>query len=280
MKILIFGNGYIGNRAKETWVDAELSTVRINKLEDVLMELDRVRPTAVLNAAGVVGKPNVDWCEDHQIETIFGNTVLPSIIAEACALRGIYLLHIGTGCIFYGNNPTHREWAEDDFANPIAVYTRCKYAADLVLSTMPNIGIARIRMPIDDRPDPKNLLDKICKYKKVVDVPNSITTIPDMLEVFHELMERRAEGIFHTVNSGEIRHSRILQLYKEYVDPNFILPEFITEEELTRDLTKKRRSNNVMSSKRLAELGLEMPEIETALVPLLRKYKLNSENSY
>jgi hypothetical protein len=29
--------------------------------------LPQVKPTHVLNAAGLTGRPNVDWCEDHKV---------------------------------------------------------------------------------------------------------------------------------------------------------------------------------------------------------------------
>ena len=29
----------------------------------------QVKPTHVLNAAGLTGRPNVDWCEDHKVST-------------------------------------------------------------------------------------------------------------------------------------------------------------------------------------------------------------------
>ena len=105
MKILIFGNGYIGQRCNNAWDDAVLSTKRIQSVEDALEEIQREQPDVVLNAAGVKGKPNVDWCDDHQIETIRGNTVMPLQLADACQQAGVYLLHIGSGCIFYGRSP-------------------------------------------------------------------------------------------------------------------------------------------------------------------------------
>jgi hypothetical protein len=33
-------------------------------------EIDRIKPTHVIVAAGLTGRPNVDWCETHQEETI------------------------------------------------------------------------------------------------------------------------------------------------------------------------------------------------------------------
>ena len=29
--------------------------------------LPQVKPTHILNAAGLTGRPNVDWCEDHKV---------------------------------------------------------------------------------------------------------------------------------------------------------------------------------------------------------------------
>ena len=102
MKILIIGNGYLGKRCHESWKDSVLSDKKVHTVGDIEKLIDEHTPDAVLNAAGVVGKPNVDWCETHQLETIKGNTVLPITIAEACRNKGVYLLHMGTGCIFYG----------------------------------------------------------------------------------------------------------------------------------------------------------------------------------
>src|SRR3989344_4395448 len=131
MKILIFGKGYIGERCKKAWGDeALLSDVRVENVTDALDEIKKQQPDAVLNAAGVRGKPNVDWCEDHELETIRGNTVLPLLLADACRQADVYLLHIGSGCIFYGDSPhADKKWRENDFGNPVPVYSRSKYAA-------------------------------------------------------------------------------------------------------------------------------------------------------
>src|SRR3989344_774488 len=136
MKILIIGNGYIGNRCEEVWKGEAIHFKdKIHTVEDVVALLIKYQPDAVLNAAGVRGKPNVDWCETHQLETASGNVKLPILIAEACSKKNIYLLHIGSGCVFYGQSPDPSGWKEDDFANPICYYSKCKYAADLSLGS-------------------------------------------------------------------------------------------------------------------------------------------------
>ncbi len=281
MRILILGNGYIGSRAKEVWGDdAILSTTRIESIEDVRTLIREYRPDSIFNAAGVTGKPNVDWCETHQLETIFGNTVLPIQIAQAAQEAGIYLLHLATGCIFYGRSP-HEDgvWTEADYGNPVAVYSKSKYAADLVLSTLPNVGIARLRMPIDDRPCPANLIDKITTYPKVVDVENSVTVVSDLLSACYQLMQKKGVGIFHCTNPGTIRHKEIISLYTELVDPSHH-NEWISEEDLVlQGLAKKKRSNNFMRSTRLQEIGIEMRDIKIALRDTMEKYAKVKNNT-
>lgn len=273
MKILVIGSGYVGQRCASAWPEAVLSKKKIFSLSDAQAVLSEHQPDVVLNAAGIVGKPNVDWCEDHQEETFFGNTIMPYFLAKACQEKGVYLLHIGSGCIFYGDSPHGQPWTEDDFANPQAVYTKSKYAADLMLGTFPDVGIGRIRMPIDHISYYGNLLDKLAHYPKLIDVENSITVIDDMVEVFYKLMEKKASGIFHVVNPGSIKHRQIIDLYKKYIDPQHN-NEWISEQDLVRlGLAKKTRSNNIMSSQNLKAIGIKMRPILEAVEDTIKKYK-------
>lgn len=274
MKILIIGGGYIGNRCHDAWPDSVLSTEHVNSKEDVLKLVDEHKPDAVLNAAGVRGKPNVDWCETHQLETIIGNTKLPILIAEACQERNVYLLHIGSGCIFYGDSlHPDKKWREQDIGNPTEVtYSRCKWAADLVLSTLPDVAIARIRMPIDWIPSSQNMIDKLATYPKVIDVENSVTIVDDMIDVFYKLVEKKADGIFHVTNPGTLKHKEIVGLYEEMVDPNH-KNEWISNEDLVKQgLATKGRSNNFLASENLGKIGIQMREVHEAMRDTMTKY--------
>jgi len=68
--------------------------------EAVIAELDRVKPTHVLNAAGSTGRPNVDWCEDNKEDTIRNNVVGTLNLTDACFLKGIHITVFATGCIY------------------------------------------------------------------------------------------------------------------------------------------------------------------------------------
>jgi len=204
---------------------------------------------------------------------MLGNVIEPIVLAEACRRAGIYLLHMGSGCIFYGaSGHPDGAWRESDFGNPVAVYSKHKYAADLALSTLPQVGIARIRMPVDSRPSPRNLIDKLARYKKIIDVENSVTIVDDMLPALHALLKQRAEGIFHVTNPGTVTHREILALYTQYVDPHH-MNEWINEDDLVRGgLATKKRSNNFLASERLATFGIVMRDIHEALKDTMQQY--------
>jgi dTDP-4-dehydrorhamnose reductase len=80
--------------------DAVATTIRMENREAVLAELDRINPTHVLNAAGCTGRPNVDWCEDHQAETVRSNVIGTLNLADCCQLKGIHCTVFATGCLF------------------------------------------------------------------------------------------------------------------------------------------------------------------------------------
>lgn len=273
MKILIFGNGYIAARMAQTWPEALITDTRVDDKAAVLRALDEHQPTVVVNTAGKAGKPTTDWCETHPAETFRSNTLGAIVLAEACQERGLHLTHLSTGCIFYGPSPDPKGWKEDDFANPESVYGRSKYAADLALAKFPNVAILRLRLPIDHTPHPRNSVDKLAKYAYVPsDVENSVTILDDLVTVARQVIERRANGIFHVVNPGTITHVDLLKSYEQYVDPSHHC-EWIKDEELVaRGLTKARRSNCIMQSPRLEALGIRLPNIQERMREVVMEY--------
>jgi dTDP-4-dehydrorhamnose reductase len=276
MKTLIIGGGWIGKICSEAWSDSELCTRKIKSVEGALDVIDSYQPDVVLNAAGVTGKPNVDWCETHVAETVEGNVLLPYFLAEACKRKNVYMLHIGSGCVFYGESlHSDGQWKPDDFANPQAVYSRAKYAADLILENYDNVGIARIRMPIDSIPGPRNIIDKLVAYEQVIDVENSVTVIDDMVKVLREILDKKIPDIFHVVNKGVVKHREIIDLYRKYVDPT-LEKNWIDEDQLVGlGLATKKRSNNFLSSDNLVKYGINIPDIHESMDKLMQQYSKN-----
>jgi UDP-glucose 4,6-dehydratase len=72
-------------------------------LEDrksILKDIKNINPTHVFNAAGVTGRPNVDWCESHKVETIRTNVVGTLTLADVCKEHNLLMMNFATGCIF------------------------------------------------------------------------------------------------------------------------------------------------------------------------------------
>jgi 3,5-epimerase/4-reductase len=96
------GNGWIAgilyDMLRQQGRDVHSTTIRMENREAVMAELDRVKPTHVLNSAGVTGRPNVDWCEDNKQATVRANLIGTNNLADCCFLRGIHCTIYATGC--------------------------------------------------------------------------------------------------------------------------------------------------------------------------------------
>lgn len=98
------GEGWVAGHLK-TLLESQgkkvaTTTVRMQNREAVIAELERVKPTHVLNCAGSTGRPNVDWCEDNKEDTIRNNVIGTLNLADCCFLKNIHCTVFATGCIY------------------------------------------------------------------------------------------------------------------------------------------------------------------------------------
>lgn len=168
---LIYGGltGWIGGKLIELltaqgkkFVVAETRTYN---RESVLAEIERVKPTHILNAAGVTGRPNVDWCEDHKQETIRTNVIGCLMMADICAEKNIHHLLYATGCIFeYDNEHVigGKGFTEEDSPNfHGSYYSHTKAMVEDLLKEFPTTCTLRVRMPISDDLSHRNFVTKV-----------------------------------------------------------------------------------------------------------------------
>ncbi|MFA5843052.1 MAG: sugar nucleotide-binding protein [Candidatus Gracilibacteria bacterium] len=274
MKILIYGKGFLGNHFLNFFnAQGETSlfgNANIGDIDAVRKDLAQETPDVVLNCAGKTGRPNVDWCEDHKQETLYSNVTGPLVLLQACLEKNIYFAHLGSGCIYDGDN-NGKGFSEEDKPNfDGSYYSRTKTASDQALKEFPVLQL-RIRMPIDSAPGPRNFITKILQYEKVVSVANSMTVIDDLLPTAYELIKRHRTGIYNMTNPGLIDHATILDLYKEIVDPNFKYTVIPLEELYSKNYATAKRSNCMLNTDKLAKEGLAMRPIEAAVRDCLEK---------
>lgn len=274
--ILILGKGYVAHKFKAHFGDrAELSDFRVEDYASLRDYLAEKKPEVLINCIGKTGRPNVDWCEDHQQETLFGNVEVPLMLVRACEELGIYMVHIGSGCVYEGDNGGEG-FSEEDAPNfDGSFYSRTKAWSEAMLDEFPVLQL-RLRMPLDGMPGDRNFITKITRYEKVISVPNSVSILKDFTEAAEALIEKRATGVFNMTNPGAMDHAAILDLYKEIVDPNFNYSVMSLEE--LEKLTKARRSNCILSMKKLESLGIHMRPVEQAMRETLEEYAKNLVN--
>jgi dTDP-4-dehydrorhamnose reductase len=283
---LVFGkNGWIGKKIIHLLEEQNkifyLSNCRNYDRENILKEIELYKPTHILNACGVTGRPNVDWCETNKIETLRTNVIGTLNLADICNEKNIHHLLYATGCIFeYDENHKigGKGFLEEDEPNfHGSFYSHTKALCEDLLKNYTTTCILRIRMPISDELDSRNFITKIVKYDKVVNIPNSMTVISDLLQISLLIAERNLTGIYNFCNPGAISHNECLELYKKYVDSSFVYENFSLEEQ--SKILVAKRSNNTLDITKLLKEFPEIPDIHSSMEQVMVRIKKNKDSS-
>jgi len=283
MKCLVFGHtGWIGSQVIELLKQQNcgliLSSARLDNYKDIVSEFEKYPDiTHCLLAAGLTGRPNVDALETMHIETIQVNVIGTSIVADMCNRRNIHLTFLSTGCIFE-YSPEHpiggSGFTEEDTPNfDKSFYSYTKIITEKIVKEFPTTLVLRIRMPISDDKNPRNFITKIVSYKNVVNIPNSMTVLHDLLPLIPDMMSRRLTGIINFCNPGVISHNDILNLYIKYIDPDFKYTNFSLEEQAK--VIKAGRSNNCLDCSKLLSYYPHVPHIQDSIIEVFKRMQKN-----
>jgi hypothetical protein len=100
--------------------------------------------------------------------------------------------------------------------------------------------------------------------EQIINIPNSMTVLPELLPLSLEMSRRGLTGIMNFTNPGAISHNEILELYKQYVDPEFTWQNFTVEEQAK--VIKAPRSNNLLDTARVWPLLINMNSVGVELM--------------
>ena len=255
---------------------------RLQNREHVERELDQYKPAFVLNAAGVTGRPNVDWCESHKPETIRANVIGCLNLVDCCHMRGVHVTNYATGCIYEydaahpigGPNP----FTEDDPPNYFSsFYSATKAMVEKLLDNYDNVLVLRLRMPISCDLHPRNLITKISGYEFLINVPNSMTVLYELLPISLDMTRRKLTGRYNFINPGAVSHNQIMDLYTQHIDPTFEYKNFTIEEQAK--ILACGRSNNELDATKFVKAnegsGLPLTPMQDAIVEVFKRMKVN-----
>ena len=70
---------------------------------------------------------------------------------------------------------------------------------------------------------------------QVVNIPNSMTVLDELLPISIEMAKRELRGIYNFTNPGCVSHNEVLELYRDYIDPAFKWQNFTLEEQVRQN---------------------------------------------
>jgi nucleoside-diphosphate-sugar epimerase len=273
MAYLIYGGktGWIGQKLTKM-LEEQGKTVHaaVGRMEDrtaVEKDLDEFKPEFVIIAAGKTGRPNVDWCETNRPETLRANVIGTLNVVDCCYLRKIHVTNFATGCLYHYSDahpvdgkPVTEEDPPDFFGS---FYSVTKGYMDSMLLAYDNVCTLRLRMPISDDLSHRSLITKLSKYEKLINIPNSMTVLYDLLPISLDMTAKKCAGTYNFTNPGAISHNEVMELYKKYLDPSHTWANFTPEDQAK--ILKCGRSNTNLDVSKLLKLYPDVPEIHVAM---------------
>ncbi|KKU55445.1 hypothetical protein A3H89_01050 [Candidatus Amesbacteria bacterium RIFCSPLOWO2_02_FULL_48_11] len=278
-KILIFGNGQIGNFYLNYFsakgIPCQITSTDITDLTQIEVAVSAFQPTVVINTAA---KTNLEWCAQNKLQTFKVNVLGADNVAQVCDKKAIYFVHFSSGCILESKDENDFK-KEEDTPHPISYYSWTKvWAENLILfNKQPNFRclILRPRQPVSSQINYKNMLLKLLTFTKFIDTPNSGTVIEDLMQWTSELVDKRTTGVIHVANEGWTTPYEIGLLLKKHILPDLPVNK-ITKEELNR-LTPEKRVDTILNIDKLKSIvgpvGFYKQRLEEIIIQLGDNFK-------
>jgi dTDP-4-dehydrorhamnose reductase len=182
------------------------SEMDITDADSIEAALERVRPWAVINAAGYV---RVDQAEREEERCFRENAHGAGMLARACARFDIPYVAFSSDLVFDGR--LGRAYVESDAVCPTGVYGRSKaFAERLVQEAFPEALVVRTSAFFGPWDQYNFVHTTLCALKEgrhveaSDEVMVSPTYVPDLVHATLDLLVDRAAGVWHLANQGVI----------------------------------------------------------------------------
>ena len=289
MIFILGGSGYIGSEFHRCLKRRSIPHRSISRSDcdycnaDELAQLiSTARPDFLINAAGLVGKPNVDACEAQRSECLQANAVLPGIVKRVCDSASLPWGHVSSGCIYSGAPPRETGFAESDVpnftfrTNNCSFYAGSKALGEEIIDDANRCFIWRIRMTFSDRDSPRNCLSKLMSYPRLIDERNSLSNLTQCVDACIDCWTQQVEfGTYNVTNGGSVSTREIIQLIRAsgVCEKEF---QFFESDEQFVKATVAPRSNCVLDNRKALAAGLKLDSVSDALERSLRNWQPSS----
>ncbi len=284
MIAFIGSSGYVGSRFQALFAAEQIrwtpisrsETTDTGRLESVLRE---VGADFVINCAGYTGRPNVDACELHKAECLVGNAVLPGIIRAACESLDLPWGHVSSGCIYTGRRADGRGFTEEDppnFSfrqNNCSFYSGSKALGEEILSGARRCYIWRMRIPFENTASPRNYLQKLLSYDRLLEAENSLTHLGEFVRACLDCLQMHLPyGVYNLTNPDSIRTSEVTELIQAAGLTDRRFQFFESESQFMSHAARTPRSNCVLDSSKALRAGLRLSPVREAICDCLSQW--------
>lgn len=286
MITILGGTGYVGGAYQQLFKERRIPFKSLSRnnldytdLKTLCKWLKTEKPDFLINAAGYTGKPNVDACESDKYNCLFGNAVLPGIVAEACAEAGISWGQVSSGCIYTGCREDGKGFTEEDKPNfsfrsdNCSFYSGSKALGEEVLQDAENVYIWRLRIPFNHVDSPRNYLSKLMRYARLMEATNSISELNEFVAATFACFEKQVPfGTYNVTNPGEVTTREVAGMISEHGLAPHPFSFFADENEFMRKAAIAPRSNCILDCSKLKNCGIQLTPVREAISRALQNW--------
>ena len=248
--------------------------INLESVDELMLVLEELNCKVVVNSSGIA---NVEQCESNPTLAHHVNVVLASNVAKACAGLGIKLVHISTDHLFSGQESMMRE---DHPIAPVNVYGKTKAEAEYRVSEI-NSEALIIRTNFYGwgttyRQSFSDVIIKGLRSHQEITLFQDVFYTPILIEnavrVIHDLIDLKANGIFHVVGDNRIsKYEFGLRIAEKFgFDSGKIVPGCLVNQSR---LIKRPFDMSLSNSKTRTLLGKRLGGIDEQIA-ILRQQEL------
>lgn len=216
--ILLGYKGFLGQETEKILLKQNKKYLNLNTrlgdYENIEKNIKLYKPKYIICAAGISGKPTIEWCENNKRETYNVNVVYVLNLCDLCKKYDIHLTIYGSGSI-YNSVYNDKYYKEQETCNNYSkFYIRCRILLEELIKDYDNVLYLRIQYPVSLTNNSKCFINKILtRVNNIHDHQVCITFIPTLFKYIPYLIEKNITGILNYVNKGSINLSNLLDLY-------------------------------------------------------------------